>query len=251
MYRRRADGCGVAVWAASRGRVAVTAVAATLLIAASPMAASGGIIYEVNTTGATETGSKNNNGVYIGQSFNSGANTLLTSAQLQINREGLSVANFTLTLHAVTGSASNYFTTGSALASGTYSNSILSETLGTFYEFANLNWAMSPNTVYMIGISSASEATVKWTLNQSGTQSTSTGFITGYAGYNSQEGSSKDNGLHGAVISAVPEPSALAIALAGLALGGSSAWRRRRRAGPPHGARRRPGRGANCCGRAG
>jgi hypothetical protein len=168
--------------------------------------ASADTVYEVNTTGATAVGSKNND-VYIGQSFNSGANTLLTSASLQINRNGLAIADFTLKLHAATGTPNNYFKTGSSLADATFSNSILSANQFTFYEFTNLNWALSPNTVYMIGIASESTPTVKWSLNQSATENTSTGFITGYSGYNAQESSNVDNGLHGATISAVPEPS--------------------------------------------
>jgi len=79
----------------------------------------------------------------------------------------------------------------------------------------------------MIGIASESTATVKWTLNQSATQDNTTGFITGYSGYNAQEGSNVDNGLHGATITAVPEPStSLAV---GLATAGMWLLARRRR----------------------
>jgi hypothetical protein len=178
------------------------ATAALILVAA---VASANTVYEVYTTG-TDKGSKNND-VYIGQSFNSGTNTLLTSASLEINRNALAIANFTLNLHAATGSPNNYFKTGSSLADATFSNSILSDTQFTFYDFTNLNWALSPNTVYMIGFASESTPTVKWSLNQSATKNSSTGFITGYSGYNAQEGSNVDNGLHGATITAVPEPS--------------------------------------------
>lgn len=186
------------------------------------------VVYEVNTTGATQTGSKNNSGVYIGQAFNSGTNTVLSSASLQINRDALAIGNFTLNLRATTGSPGSYFAAGTALASAQYSNSILSETLGTFYTFTALNWALSPNTVYMIGIDSETTATVKWTLNQSGTRDSGTGFITGYSGYNAQEGDNIDNGLHGATITAVPEPSSLAmVALSMLAAAAVHRFRRR------------------------
>lgn len=192
------------------------ATVALLLVAAT---ASAGNVYEVNTTGATQTGSKNND-VYIGQSFNSGTNTLLTSASLEINRNGLvGTANFTLNLHEATGTPNNYFKTGSSLADATFSNSILSDTQFTFYDFTNLNWALSPNTVYMIGFASESTPTVKWSLNQSATKDSSTGFITGYSGYNAQEGGNVDDGLHGATITAVPEPSThlvVGIAAAGM-----------------------------------
>jgi hypothetical protein len=156
---------------------------------------------------STQTGSKNNAGVFIGQSFNSGTNTLLTSASLEMNRNGLSIANFVLELRPTTGTPGSYLATGGVLASGTYSNSILSDNLATSYTFTNLNWALTPSTVYMIGVASESTASVKWTLNQSSTQDNSTGFITGYSGYNAQEGTNVDNGLHGATITAVPEPS--------------------------------------------
>lgn len=136
------------------------ALAALVLLAGSSPA-SAGTVYEVNTTDATETGSKNNDGVYIGQAFNSGTNTLLTSASLEINRNGLAVADFTLKLHLATGSPNNYFKTGSAIRDVTYSNSILSTSLGTFYEFTDLDWPLTPNTVYMLGIASESTATVK------------------------------------------------------------------------------------------
>jgi uncharacterized protein (TIGR03382 family) len=187
--------------------------------------ASAGTVYEVNTTGATSLGSKNNAGVSIGQSFNSGTNTLLTSASLEINRNGLSIANFTLTLHAATGTPNSFFETGSSLASATFSNAILSNNLYTSYDFTNLNWALTPNTVYMIGINSETTATVKWSLNSSATKGTATGFISGYSGYNSQEGGNVDNGLHGAtIIAVVPAPGALAL----LALAGVVGGRRRR-----------------------
>ena len=191
-----------------------------------PIVSPADTVYEVNTLNATQVGSKNNAGVYIGQSFNSGDNTLLTSATLQINREGLAIGNFTLNLYAATGSPSNYFKAGSLLQSANFSNSILSETLWSFYDFTNLNWNLSTQTVYMIGIDSESTATVKWSLNQSASQNSSTGFITGYSGYNAQEGTYIDNGLHGATINAVPEPSALSLLAVGL--GGLAVMRRRR-----------------------
>jgi hypothetical protein len=183
------------------------ALFATVVLTFVTSVATANTVYEVNTSGATQTGSKNNSGVYIGQAFNSGTNTLLTSANLEINRNGLGIADFTLNLHAATGTPNNYFKTGSSLADATFSNSILSDSLATSYQFTNLNWALSPNTVYMLGIASESTATVKWTLNQSATKDSSTGFIAGYSGYNAQEGSNVDNGLHGATITAVPEPA--------------------------------------------
>lgn len=206
-------------------------ILAILLAAASSFAAAE-TVYSVNTTGATQTGSKNNGGVYIGQSFNSGTNTLLTTASLQINSNALTTGTFNLNLHLATGSPGNYTKTGNSLFVNTYSNSILSTSLGAFYTFDNLNWALSPNTVYMIGIPSETVASVKWTLNQSGTQDASTGFITGYSGYNSQDGSSVDNGLHGATITAVPEPSGLAAA--GLTATGLWLLARRRRSNAAH-----------------
>jgi MYXO-CTERM domain-containing protein len=200
------------------------AVAAACLLASSSVARAG-TVYEVNTTGATEIGSKNND-VYIGQSFNSGTNTLLTSASLQINRNELAIADFTLNLRLAAGTPLNFLATGAALASGTFSNSILSETLQTFYEFTGLNWPLSPNTVYMIGIDSEASPSVKWTLNQSIPRESSTGFITGYGGYNAQRNNVVDDGLHGATITAVPEPAMAVVAVA--ALGGLLVHRRRR-----------------------
>jgi hypothetical protein len=195
--------------------------------------ATAGTVYEVNTVGATTVGSKNNGGVFIGQSFNSGTNTLLTAATLQINRNGLATANFTLTLHQTTGVAGDYMMTGPALGSLTMSNAALSETEQDFYPFSGLNWPLTPNTVYMIGINSENTATVKWTLNQSAVQTGSTGFITGYSGYNAQKGGGDDNGLHGATISAVPEPPTVALA----AMAGIATWlvRFRKRSAPTDG----------------
>lgn len=203
---------------------------AIVVVLGSSHLAFAGTIYEVTTAGATQDGSKNNQGVYIGQSFNAGTNTRLTTATLEINREGLATGDFTLNLHLTTGSAGNYFKTGSTLASVTLSNTVLSGTTQSFFTFPTLNWALTPNTVYMIGIASESTATVKWSLNQSATQDESTGFITGFTGYNSQEGTNKDNGLHGATISAVPEPTTAAL----LVTAGVVPWlvRRRRRQRP-------------------
>jgi len=199
-----------------------------LLLVASATEVFAGVVYEVNTSGATQVGSKNNQGDYIGQSFNSGTNTLLTSASLQINREGLSVANFTLNLRLATGSPGQYFATGADLASATFSNSILSATVQTFYDFTGLNWSLSPNTVYVIGIDSETTASVKWTLNQSLPMTGSTGFISGYLGYNAQRNNAVDDGLHGATITAVPEPSTWGVAFAGCACSAYVLGRRRR-----------------------
>ena len=200
-------------------RLAVKKLFATVSLFLAATVASAGTVYEVNTTGATAQGSKNNAGVSISQSFNSGTNTLLTSASLEISRNNLSIADFTLNLHAATGTPNSYFETGSSLAAATFSNAILSDTTFTFYEFPNLNWNLSPNTVYMIGIASESTATVKWSLNSSATKDSATGFISGYSGYNSQEGGNVDNGLHGATITAVPEPSThLAVGLAAVGM---------------------------------
>ena len=199
--------------------LAVEKLFATVALILAATVASAGTVYEVNTTGDTTLGSKNNANVSIGQSFNSGTNTLLTSASLEINRNALSIANFTLNLHAATGTPNSYFETGNSLAAATFSNAILSDTTFTFYEFPNLNWDLSPNTVYMIGIASESTATVKWSLNSSATKDSTTGFISGYSGYNSQEGVNVDNGLHGATITAVPEPSThLAVGLAAVGM---------------------------------
>jgi len=200
-------------------RLSVKKLFATVALILAATVASAGNVYEVNTTGATTVGSKNNAGVYIGQSFNSDTNTLLTSASLEMNRNGLSIADFTLNLYAATGTPNNYFATGSSLASATFSNAILNDTTFTFYDFTNLNWALTPNTVYMIGIASETTATVKWSLNSSATKDSATGFIAGYSGYNSQEGVNVDNGLHGATITAVPEPSThLAVGLAAVGM---------------------------------
>ena len=199
------------------------AVVSLLLVPAFAAAAT---VYEVNTTGATTIGSKNNSGVFIGQSFNSGSNTLLSAASLQINNGGLGVENFTIGLYHVTGSPGVYLATGTSLASATFSNSILSGTGQAFYTFNNLNWNLSPNTVYMFGIEAANPDSVKWTLNQSATKDSSTGFITGYSGYNAQDGNTVDNGLHGATITAVPEPATFVLAAAGLLA--IAALRRRR-----------------------
>lgn len=204
-------------------------VAVVSLLLATPFA-SAGTVYEVNTTGATTIGSKNNGNAFLGQSFNSGSNTLLSSASLQINNEGLGVENFTIGLYHVIGSPGVYLATGTSLASATFSNSILSGSGQAFYTFNSLNWNLSPNTVYMFGIEAANPDSVKWTLNQSATKDNSTGFITGYSGYNAQAGTNVDNGLHGATITAVPEPSTYTIVLTGIAYGGFSTWRRRKRA---------------------
>ena len=187
-------------------------------------------VYQVTTVGAETVGSKNNGGVYIGQAFNSGTNTQLTSASLEINRNGLTTGNFTVNLHLASGVPGAYLTAGSSLASTTLSNAVLSEDVQTFYT-VSMNWALTPNTVYMIGIVGESTATVKWNLNQSTTKNSSTGFITGYDGYNAQAGSGVDNGLHGATITAVPEPSTAVLALAA----GGCAWLMRRRTRPLHG----------------
>ena len=194
--------------------------------------ATAGTVYEVTTAGATTIGSKDND-VFIGQSFNSGTNTLLTAATLEINRNGLATGNFTLNLHLTNGASGAYLITGSSLASLTLSNAVLSEDTQTFYTFPNLNWVLTPNTVYMLGINGESTATVKWNLNQSATQSGSTGFITGYSGYNAQKGGGDDNGLHGATISAVPEPPTVALA----AMAGIATWlvRFRKRSAPTDG----------------
>jgi len=200
-------------------RLAVEKLFATVALILAATVASAGTVYEVNNIGATTQGSKNNAGVSIGQSFNSDTNTLLTSASLEMNRNGLSIADFTLKLYAATGTPNNYFATGSSLASATFSNAILNDTTFTFYDFTNLNWALTPNTVYMIGIASESTATVKWSLNSSATKDSATGFISGYSGYNAQEGGNVDNGLHGATITAVPEPSThLAVGIAAVGM---------------------------------
>ncbi|MGB8853393.1 MAG: hypothetical protein WCC69_07510 [Pirellulales bacterium] len=181
--------------------------------------ATAGTVYEVNTVGATAVGGKNNQNTYIGQAFNSGTNTLLTAATLEINRNGLAIADFTLNLHEAAGSPGAYLKTGSSLAAITMSNSVLSTSTQSSYTITNLNWVLTPNTVYMLGIASESTETVKWTLNQSATRDSSTGFITGYQGYNAEAGGNVDDGLHGATISAVPEPSAVALAaVAGVAV---------------------------------
>lgn len=198
-----------------------------LLLLLVPATAVADAVYEVTTTGSSTVGSKNND-VYIGQAFNSGTNTLLTSAQVQVNSDGLGLGNFTLNLFLATGSTNAYFKTGNALHSLTLSNSVLSATPQSFYNFENLNWGVSPNTVYMLGFESESTPTVKWTLNQSVVRDSSTGFITGFVGYNAQRDNVVDDGLHGATIYGVPEPSTLALAAGGLAALVVSRRRRRR-----------------------
>ncbi|MEI6339614.1 MAG: hypothetical protein WCQ57_13685, partial [Verrucomicrobiota bacterium] len=64
-------------------RLSVKKLFATVALILAATVASAGNVYEVNTTGATTVGSKNNAGVYISQSFNSDTNTLLTSASLE------------------------------------------------------------------------------------------------------------------------------------------------------------------------
>lgn len=179
------------------------------------------------------SGSKNNAGSLIGQSFTTNASaTAISSLNLFVNRNLLADANFTLSLYATSGSAGAYVPSGGALFSQTFSNTILSESTGTSYTFSGLNWSVAGSTTYLVAVESSVAAAIKWTVN-TGTGGDVASLISGTSGQNRyfSSGSPGAGTLFAmtATTTSIPEPSTYA-ALAGAAAM-SLALLRRRRAG--------------------
>lgn len=155
--------------------------------------------------------SKNNAGTFIGQSFTSGATAdFIQSLDMYMNSNALGVADFTLSLYAVSGTAQNYAPTGGSLHSLTFSNSILNSVIGTHYLFEDLNWSITGSTTYMVGIESAPTASVKW---QASATSLPENLLVGTDGQNRYaNGGVVSGSLHAMTVTtaAVPEPSAYA-----------------------------------------
>jgi hypothetical protein len=156
--------------------------------------------------------SKNNAGTFIGQSFTSGATVdYIQSLDMYINSSLLGVADFTLSLYAVTGTAQNYVPTGGSLHSITFSNSILESTVGTHYLFEDLNWSITDSTTYMVGIESETIASVKW---QASATSLPENLLVGTDGQNRYSNAGVVSGsLYAMTVTtaAIPEPSAYAL----------------------------------------
>ncbi len=182
------------------------------------------IVYQV-VPGAN---SKNNLGSRIGESFTTdSAASFITSLDIYINSNALATGNFTLSLYAVSGTAGSYTPAGSALFSNTYSNAILSSTIGTHYLFDNLSWSISGNTSYMVAFESSSSATIKW---QAATSSETANLLVGTSGQNRYISPNVVSGSYHAMTvttSAIPEPGTYA-ALFGAAALGLAVYRRRR-----------------------
>lgn len=157
--------------------------------------------------------SKNNAGTFIGQSFTSGATAdFIQSLDMYINNNALGVADFTLSLYAVSGTAQSYTPTGVSLHSVTFSNSILNSVIGTHYLFDDLNWAITGSTTYMVGIESSVTASVKW---QASATTLSENLLVGTDDQNRYANGGVISGsLHAMTVTtaAVPEPSSYAFA---------------------------------------
>ena len=183
------------------------------------------IVYQV----LPGSGSKNNAGVLIGESFATGSTaTSIKSLDIYVNASALSAGNFTLSLYSVTGSPGSYTPTGSALFSNTYSNTILGATAGTHYLFDNLSWSVAGSTSYLVAFESSPSATVKW---QSALSTDTANLLVGTSDQNRYASTTGVilGSFHAMTVttSAIPEPSTYA-AFAGLVVLGLAAYRRHR-----------------------
>jgi hypothetical protein len=214
-------------------RFAAIACGFALLLAAAPTMCHAAVIYDnLSQTSAgydgVGSGGLVEGPLYDSFSTGTGSSFLLTGVQLLVSKSGGSSGTTSIGIYnnnAVTDPPSP----GSLFATiGTVTDSSLSGTASVWSVSPVSPLSLAASTRYWVGLSTSNNATMQWWYASS---NAGTGVADEY--FSNSTGNFANAGDRPyqmqVSVTAVPEPSTYAMALAGLACGGSTMFRRRKR----------------------
>ena len=217
-----------------KNRFATVACGLALLLAAAPTMCRAQVIYNNLAQASAGYDGVGSGGLVEGPLYDSfstgtGSGFLLTGVQLLLSNGGGSSGTTSIGIYT-NDSTTSPPSPGSLFATiGTVSDSSLSGTASVWTVSLGSPLSLAASTRYWVGLSTNNNATMQWWY-------ASTDDGTGVASeYFSNSGGTYANPTIGPYqmsvsVTAVPEPSTCAMALAGLAFGGYSLYRRRKRA---------------------
>jgi hypothetical protein len=215
-----------------KNRFATVACGLALLLAAAPMVCRAEAIYDnlSQPSGGYDgvgTGGLVEGPLYDSFSTGTGSGFLLTSVQLLVSKSGGSSGTTSIGIYNNNAGTSPP-SPGSLFATiGTVSDTSLSGTASVWNVSLGSPLSLAASTRYWVGLSTSNNASMQWWYASS---SAGTGVANEYFSNNQGSFANAGNGPYQMLVNVVPEPSLYAMALVGLAFGGSVVFRRRTRA---------------------
>ncbi len=215
-----------------KNRFATVTCGLALLLAAAPMVCRAEAIYDnlSQTSGGYDgvgTGGLVEGPLYDSFSTGTGSGFLLTGVQLLVSKSGGSSGTTSIGIYN-----NNAGTTppspGSLFATiGTVSDSSLSGTASVWNVSLGSPLSLAASTRYWVGLSTSNNASMQWWYASS---AAGTGVANEFFSNSQGSFANAGNGPYQMLVTVVPEPSLYALALVGLASGGISMWRCRKKA---------------------
>jgi hypothetical protein len=165
--------------------------------------------------------------LYDSFSTGTGSGILLTGVQLLLSRSGGSSGTTSIGIYNNDAGTSPP-SPGSLFATiGTVTDSSLSGTASVWNVSLGSSLSLAASTRYWVGLSTNNNASMQWWYAASGT---GTGVANEFFSNSTGNYANAGDRPYQMLVTVVPEPSLYALALVGLASGGLSMWRRRKKA---------------------
>ena len=215
-----------------KNRFATVTCGLALLLAAAPMVCRAEAIYDNLAQASAGYDGVGSGGLVEGPLYDSfstgtGSGILLTGVQLLLSRSGGSSGTTSIGIYNNDAGTSPP-SPGSLFATiGTVTDSSLSGTASVWNVSLGSSLSLAASTRYWVGLSTNNNASMQWWYAASGT---GTGVANEFFSNSTGNYANAGDRPYQMLVTVVPEPSLYALALVGLASGGLSMWRRRKKA---------------------
>ena len=215
-----------------KNRFATVTCGLALLLAAAPTMCRAQVIYNNLTQASAGYDGVGSGGLVQGPLYDSfstgtGSGILLTGVQLLLSKSGGSSGTTSIGIYNNDAGTSPP-SPGSLFATiGTVTDSSLSGTASVWNVSLGSSLSLAASTRYWVGLSTNNNASTQWWYAASGT---GTGVANEFFSNSTGNYANAGDRPYQMLVTVVPEPSLYAMALAGLAFGGSVVFRRRMRA---------------------
>lgn len=215
-----------------KNRFATVTCGLALLLAAAPMVCRAEVVYNNLAQASAGSDGVGTGGLVQGPLYDSfstgtGSGFQLTSVQLLLSNGGGSAGTTSIGIYNNDAGTSPP-SPGSLFATiGTVTDSSLSGTAGVRNVSLGSPLSLAASTRYWVGLSTSNNASMQWWYAASGT---GTGVANEFFSNSTGNYANAGDRPYQMLVTVVPEPSLYALALVGLAFGGSVVFRRRTRA---------------------
>jgi len=215
-----------------KNRFATVTCGLALLLAAAPMVCRAEVVYNNLAQASAGYDGVGSGGLVQGPLYDSfstgtGSGILLTGVQLLLSKSGGSSGTTSIGIYNNDAGTSPP-SPGSLFATiGTVTDSSLSGTASVRNVSLGSPLSLAASTRYWVGLSTSNNASMQWWYAASGT---GTGVANEFFSNSIGNYANAGDRPYQMLVTVVPEPSLYAMALVGLASGGLSMWRRRKKA---------------------